>query len=168
MQSAYESNGIFSMTEKEGGKPKAAKRVNIVSVRLVKESSMLYKRRSIGSPADGYEIFKDFLEDLDREAFIVISLDTKNQPLSINVAHIGNINSSIVSPACVMRVALLSNAASIMVAHNHPSGNPEPSEADLITTKKLEEVGDLMGIRLLDHLIIGDGHFISLKEQGFL
>ena len=65
-----------------------------------------------------------FLEDLDREAFIVISLDTKNQPLSINVAHIGNINSSIVSPACVMRVALLSNAASIMVAHNHPSGNP--------------------------------------------
>ncbi|MPM40951.1 hypothetical protein SDC9_87600 [bioreactor metagenome] len=67
-----------------------------------------------------------------------------------------------------MRVALLSNAASIMVAHNHPSGNPEPSEADLVTTKKLEEVGDLMGIRLLDHLIIGDGHFISLKEQGFL
>ena len=168
MENVYESNDIFSMTEKEGDKPKAAKRVNIVSVRLVKESSMLYKRRSIGSPADGYEIFKDFLEDLDREAFVVISLDTKNQPLSINVAHIGNINSSIVSPACVMRVALLSNAASIMVAHNHPSGNPEPSEADLITTKKLEEVGDLMGIRLLDHLIIGDGHFISLKEQGFL
>ena len=67
-----------------------------------------------------------------------------------------------------MRVALLSNAASIMVAHNHPSGNPEPSEADLVTTKKLEEVGDLMGIRLLDHLIIGDDQFISLKEQGFL
>ena len=66
MKNIYESNGIFSMTEKEGDKPKAAKRVNIVSVRLVKESSMLYKRRSIGSPADGYEIFKDFLEDLDR------------------------------------------------------------------------------------------------------
>ena len=168
MKNVYESNDIFSMTEKEGDKHKAAKRVNIVSVRLVKESSILYKRRSIGSPADGQEIFKDISENLDREALIVISLDTKNQPQSINVAHIGNINSSIVSSACIMRVDLLSNAASIMVAHNHPSGNPEPSEADLITTKKLEEVGDLMGIRLLDHLIIGDGHFISLKEQGFL
>lgn len=70
MENAYESNGIFSMTEKEERKPKAAKRVNIVSVRLVKESSMLYKRRSISSPADGYEIFKEFLEDLDREAFV--------------------------------------------------------------------------------------------------
>jgi DNA repair protein RadC len=168
MKNAYEVNGNFSVAEKENRKPKAAKRVNIVSVRLVKEASMLYKRRSIGSPADSYEILKEFLEDLDREAFIVVSLDTKNQPLSINIAHIGNINSSIVSPACVMRVALLSNAASILVGHNHPSGNPEPSEQDLVITKKLEEVGELMGIRLLDHLIIGDGNYISLKEWGIL
>lgn len=145
-----------------------AKRVNIVSVRLVKEASMMYRKRRVGSPHDAYIIFKEFLEDLDREALVVLSLDNKNQPTSINTAHIGNINSSIISMSCVMRVAILSNAASIMVAHNHPSGCPEPSQQDIEVTKRLSEASELMGIRLLDHLIIGEESFISLREQDMI
>lgn len=119
MQNLYNLTGKIKTRESEKEWKMPAKRVDIVSVKLVKESSLMYKRRRIGCPEHGYEIFKDFLEDLDREAFVVISLDSKNQPVSINTAHIGSINTSVVSMACVMRVAILSNAASIMVAHNH-------------------------------------------------
>lgn len=167
MQNYYNSNGNIK-NRYHGEKKMPAKRVDIVTVKLVKESSLMYKRRRIGCPEHGYEIFKDFLEDLDREAFVVICLDTKNQPVSVNVAHIGNINSSVVSMTCVMRVAILSNAASIMVAHNHPSGCPEPSEQDIAVTRGLQQASELMGIRLLDHLIIGDNNFISLKEEGHM
>jgi DNA repair protein RadC len=90
-------------------KNQPAKRVNIVSVKLVKESSLLYKERSIKSPEDVYNLMKHFLDDLDREAFIVISLDTKNQPVSINICHVGSLNASIVHPREVMKSAILSN-----------------------------------------------------------
>ncbi|OXS60875.1 DNA repair protein RadC [Bacillus sp. DSM 27956] len=145
-----------------------AKRVNIVSVKLVRESSILYDRRSIRSPQDAYELLKGFLEDKDREHFIVVNLDTKNQPVSINICHIGSLNASIVSPREVMKSAILSSAASIMVAHNHPSGETTPSREDVDVTKRLVEAGKLMGIELLDHLIIGDGKFTSLKEKGYI
>jgi DNA repair protein RadC len=97
----------------------SAKRINIVSIKLVKESSILYKERNIRSPEDAYKLMKHFLEDLDREAFIVISLDVKNSPLSINICHVGSLNASIVHPREVMKSAILSNAASFMVGHNH-------------------------------------------------
>lgn len=146
----------------------SAKRVNVVSVKLVKETSLLYKKRSIRSPEDGYDLVKSFLEDKDRENFIVVALDTKNQPVSINVCHIGSLNSSLVSPREIMKTAILSSAASIIVAHNHPSGDTQESREDIEVTKRLSEAGKLMGIELLDHLIIGDGKYTSLKEKGFI
>lgn len=144
----------------------AAKRVDIVKIQMVKERSLLYKNRTVHSPQNGFDLMKQFLGDVDREHFIVMCLDTKNQPTSLNICHIGSLNSSLVHPREVFKPAILSNAASIMVGHNHPSGNPEPSEADIMMTKRLEEAGDLMGIRLLDHLIIGADTYISLKERG--
>lgn len=144
----------------------AAKRVDIVKIQMVKEGSLLYKNRTVHSPQNGFDLMKQFLGDVDREHFIVMCLDTKNQPTSLNICHIGSLNSSLVHPREVFKSAILSNAASIMVGHNHPSGNPEPSEADIMMTKRLEEAGDLMGIRLLDHLIIGEDTYISLKERG--
>lgn len=138
------------------------------SVKLVRESSILYERRSIRSPQDAYDLFKSFLEDKDREHFIVVSLDTKNQPVSINICHIGSLNASIVSPREVMKSAILSSAASIMVAHNHPSGEITESREDVEVTKRLAEAGKLMGIELLDHIIIGDGKYNSLKEKGVI
>ncbi|MFV9830531.1 JAB domain-containing protein [Bacillus stercoris] len=98
-----------------------AKRVNIVSVKLVRESSILNKRRSICSPNDAYGLIKNFLEDMDREHFVLVSLDTKNQPVSLNICHTGNIKASLVSPREFMKPAILSSSASIMVFHNHPS-----------------------------------------------
>lgn len=149
-------------------KNRPAKRVNIVSLKLVKESSMLYKDRSVRSPEDGYKLLKQFLEDKDREHFIVVALDTKNQPVSINICHIGSLNASIVHPREVMKSAILSNAASIIVGHNHPSGKVEPSREDIDVTKRLVEAGKIIGIDVLDHIIVGDDTFTSLKEKGYI
>lgn len=146
----------------------SAKRINIVSLKLVKESSILYKERSVRSPEDGYQLMKLFLADKDREHFIVASLDTKNQPVSINVCHIGSLNASIVHPREVMKSAILSNAVSIIVGHNHPSGLPEPSKEDIEVTRRLAEAGKIIGIDVLDHIIVGDESFISLKEKGYI
>lgn len=145
-----------------------AKRVNIVSVKMVKECSMLYKNRVIRSPEDGYRLLQQFLGEVDREHFIVVCLDTKNQPTAINVCHIGSLNASIVHPREVMKPAILSNAASILVGHNHPSGNSEPSQEDIHVTRKLVEAGKIIGIEVLDHIVMGEDEFVSLKEKGYV
>ncbi|WP_235069813.1 RadC family protein [Turicibacter sp. TJ11] len=145
-----------------------AKRINIVSIKMVKESSFLYQTRKISSPNDAYEMIKDQLEGLDREQFIIACLNTKNEPTNISVVAVGTLNKAIVHPREVFKTAILSNAASIMAFHNHPSGNAEPSQQDIQLTHRLVEAGELLGIKLLDHLIIGDGTFTSLKEKGYL
>lgn len=144
-----------------------AKRVNIVSVKLIKESSLLYKQRRVRSPQDSYELFKEYLGEVDREHFVVACLDTKNQPTNISTVHIGSLNASIVHPREVMKTDILSNAASIICCHPHPSGDPTPSPEDIDVTERLAEVGKIVGIELLDHIIIGDGKYISLKEKGY-
>lgn len=146
----------------------AAKRISIVSVKMVKESSFLYQTRQILSPSDAYEMIKDQLQDLDREQFIIACLNTKNEPTNLSVVAMGTLNKAIVHPREVFKTAILSNAASIMAFHNHPSGDTTPSQQDLQLTNRLYEAGELLGIKLLDHLIIGDGSFTSLKEKGYL
>ena len=144
------------------------KRINIVSIKLVKESSFLYQTLTISSPKDAYEMIKDQLQDLDREQFIIACLNTKNEPTNISVVSVGTLNKAIVHPREVFKTAILSNAASIMAFHNHPSGETTPSQQDIQLTNRLYEAGELLGIKLLDHLIIGDGTFTSLKEKGYL
>ena len=145
-----------------------AKRINIVSIKMVKESSFLYQTRQILSPKDAYEMIKEQLEGLDREQFIIACLNTKNEPTNITVVSVGSLNKAIVHPREVFKTAILSNAASIMAFHNHPSGETTPSQQDIQLTNRLYEAGELLGIKLLDHLIIGDGTFTSLKEKGYL
>ena len=145
-----------------------AKRINIVSIKMVKESSFLYQTRQILSPNDAYEMIKEKLEGLDREQFIIACLNTKNEPTNISVVSVGTLNKAIVHPREVFKTAILSNAASIMAFHNHPSGDTVPSQQDIQLTNRLYEAGELLGIKLLDHLIIGDGTFTSLKEKGYL
>ena len=144
------------------------KRINIVSIKLVKESSFLYQTLTISSPKDAYEMIKDQLQDLDREQFIIACLNTKNEPTNISVVSVGSLNKAIVHPREVFKTAILSNAASVMAFHNHPSGETTPSQQDIQLTKRLYEAGELLGIKLLDHLIIGDRTFTSLKEKGYL
>lgn len=146
-----------------------AKRINIVSIKMVRESSILYDVRKIGSPSDAAELGRRFLDEADGEELIVCCLDTKNQPISMSVVSIGSLNSSIVHPREVFKVAILSNAASIILFHNHPSGIADPSKEDISITTRLKEAGKLIGIELIDHIIIGsEGKYCSLKETGIL
>ena len=145
-----------------------AKRINIVSIKMIKEASFLYQTRTISSPNDAYEMIREQLEGLDREQFMIACLNTKNEPTNISVVAVGSLNTAIVHPREVFKTAILSNAASIMAFHNHPSGDTEPSQQDIQLTNRLYEAGELLGIKLLDHLIIGDGTFTSLKEKGYL
>ena len=144
-----------------------SKRVDLVSVKLIKESSILYEPRRISSPKDAFELGKKFLVDSDREKLVLICLDNKNQPTSINTVSIGSLNSSIVHPREVFKVAILSNSATIIIYHNHPSGDITPSKEDINITKRLKEAGKILGIELIDHIIVGSSNdYYSFKEKG--
>lgn len=145
-----------------------SKRVEIVKIKLVRESSFLYGKRRVNSPVEAYELGKVLMEETDREQLLVCCLDTKNQPLNLHVVSIGSLNASIVHPREVFKAAILSNAASIILYHNHPSGDPFPSAEDLSATERIRDCGKLMGIDLLDHLILGENTFYSMREKGDL
>lgn len=143
-----------------------AKRVSVVSLKMVRESSVLYQNRTINSPQDAVELIEPFLKDVDRECFLVVCVDTKNQPTAINIVSIGTLNSSLVHPREVFKIAILANAYGIILGHNHPSSDPTPSQEDKEVTRRLIEAGKVLGIEVLDHLIIGSNRHISLKERG--
>ncbi len=144
------------------------KRINIVSLKMVKENSILYGNRTINAPKDAFELVKLMLGEEDREKVIVIALDTKNQPTNLEVCSIGTLNMSVLHPREVFKMAIMSNACSILLAHNHPSGIPTPSNEDIDITKRMDEAGKLMGINLIDHIIIGNNNFYSFKENNRL
>lgn len=127
-------------------------------------------REKITSPDDGARIATKYIGDEDREVFLVLVLNTKNQVNAVHRCHIGSINASIVHPREVFKASILNNGASIIVAHNHPSYNSEPSREDIQVTKRLKEAGEILGIEVLDHLIVTDNprNYTSLKEKGYL
>lgn len=137
------------------------------SIKMVK-TEMETPQITIRTPDDCAKFLYNEIGDLDRENFCVMTLNTKNQITSFHIAHIGSLNASIVNPREVFKVAILQSANSIIVAHNHPSGNPTPSSEDIDMTKRLQHTGEIIGIPVLDHLVIGDSHFISLNEKGFM
>ncbi|MFC0299879.1 DNA repair protein RadC [Virgibacillus soli] len=122
----------------------------------------------IRSPEDGADYVMEEMRTLKQEHFVAIFLNTKNQIIHRQTIFIGSLNASIVHPREVYREAIKRSAASIIVAHNHPSGDPTPSQEDIHVTRRLAESGKMIGIELLDHLIIGDRKFVSLKEKGYL
>nr|WP_276208121.1 DNA repair protein RadC [Gracilibacillus thailandensis] len=126
------------------------------------------ERYVIRSPEDGANYVMEEMSSLKQEHFVTIFLNTKNQVIHRQTIFIGSLNASIVHPREVFREAIKRSAASIICAHNHPSGDPTPSQEDIHVTKRLSESGKMIGIELLDHLIIGDHKFISLKEKGYL
>ncbi|WP_412976130.1 RadC family protein [Ornithinibacillus sp. 179-J 7C1 HS] len=126
------------------------------------------ERYVIRSPEDGADYIMEELRNLNQEHFVVLFLNTKNQIIHRQTIFIGSLNASIVHPREVFREAVKRSAASIIVAHNHPSGDPTPSQEDIHVTKRLQESGKMIGIELLDHLIIGDHKFVSLKEKGYI
>jgi len=147
---------------------KHSKRVDIVSLKMVKESSISYANRKIASPNDAIDLIRVLLEDCDREKLVVCCLNTKNEPTNISTVSVGSLNSSIVHPREVYKTAIISNSASIIIAHNHPSGNTTPSKEDINITERLKQAGKIIGIELIDHLILGYGEYLSLKEKGYI
>ena len=112
--------------------------------------------------------FMSSLKDEAKEYFIALHLDGKNTISCLEVVSIGSLNQSVVHPREVFKTALLSSAAGIILVHNHPSGDPKPSDADRTTTRRLAEAGMILGIKILDHIIIGDGSYFSIVEGGML
>lgn len=119
-------------------------------------------------PQDVYEAVKSEMF-ADRETFVALYLNTKNRVIKKEVVSFGSLNANVVHPREVYKEAILNSAASVIVSHNHPSGDPTPSREDLEITEKLYQAGNIIGINLLDHVIIGEGgYFYSMKERGHL
>jgi len=125
------------------------------------------ERMVISSPKDVANLVMAEMAAFDQEHLRVVLLNTKNEVLGIQEIYIGNVNSSVVRPGEVLRPAVRDNAPSIILVHNHPSGDPTPSPEDVAITKELLAAGKLMGIELLDHLVVGSGNrYVSLNEKG--
>jgi DNA repair protein RadC len=122
-------------------------------------------RPQITSPTDAANLLMLEMGHLEQEHLRTVLLDTKNRVLETPTVYIGNVNASIIRAAEIFKNAIRANAAALIVAHNHPSGDPTPSPEDVQVTRSLVEAGKLLGIEVLDHIIIGRNQFISLKEK---
>lgn len=124
------------------------------------------RRPVIRTPGDVVAVVGAQMRHLDREHFRAALLNTRHEVLDIVTIAVGGLDSAPIHPREVFKEAIRRSAAAVILIHNHPSGNPEPSRDDLRITGRLVEAGRVVGIDVLDHLIIGDGHFISLRERG--
>lgn len=137
-----------------------------VKIQLVRETKPV-KKYVIKNSKDIYELVEEELKSADREIFLALSLNTRNRVLGINTVSIGSLNASLVHPREVFKPAILQNATSIILAHNHPSGDEKPSEEDLEITRRLAEAGKLLGIEIIDHVIVGN-KFYSFADNDLI
>ena len=143
--------------------------ISVFRLSLIKDHAMPYaKAAHVLSPQDVYELITEYLQGTDREHFIVLFLDSESKVIGINTVSIGTLTESLVHAREVFKGAILANAASIIVVHNHPSGTALASEADIMVTTKLKESGRILGIPIDDHVVIGEETFFSFKQQGLL
>ena len=119
---------------------------------------------SINESSDVYELVRDELISSDRERFLSVMLTSANHLIGVETVSVGSISSAIIKPRDVFKSAILGNAASIILCHNHPSGDLTPSDSDIEITKHLIEAGELLGVRVLDHLIISNQGYKSLRD----
>ena len=161
------SNSVESFTRQIGiGKDKAATLVAAFELsRRIKASDKWYSNKKITSPKDIADIFIPLLRDEVKEKFLVVCLNSSNQIIKFEIISIGNLNSSIVHPREVFKLAIVNNSANIFLVHNHPSGNLEPSREDIAITKRLVEAGNIFDIKVLDHLIIAGDNYTSLVKN---
>ena len=161
------SKSVEALTKSIGiGKDKAATLVAAFELaRRIKASDKWYSKKKITSPEDIAEIFIPRLRDEVKERFIIVCLNSSNQIIKYETISVGNLNSSIVHPREVFKVAIDNNSASIFLIHNHPSGNLEPSKEDVAITKRLVDAGNIFDIKVLDHIIIAGDNYTSLVEK---
>lgn len=124
------------------------------------------QRRQVVAPDDAVDVVRPLLADRDRECGVLVALDTRHRVIATTVVSIGTVGTTFLSPREVYRDALALGASAIVVAHNHPSGDPEPSADDHRITRRLADGGALLGIELLDHVVVGDPDWVSMARQG--
>jgi DNA repair protein RadC len=163
--------GIQVLSSKELQNVKGIGRVKSIQLKAIAEisnrlsKSYAVQRFKVSSPQSVANIFMEEMRYLAREHIKVLLLDTKNGIIKDSEISVGTVNASLVDPREVFKEALEYGAVNIILIHNHPSGDPTPSMDDIEVTKRVYEAGRVIGIELLDHIIIGDGEFISLKEK---
>lgn len=137
-----------------------------VRVALVKESEPS-ERVVLRGSGEVYALLREEAASWDRERFLTVILDNKHRLLGIDQVGIGSLTAAIVHPREVFKGIILANAAAFICVHNHPSGDPTPSKEDLEITRRLKEGADLLGIRFLDHVVIGAGRYVSFVDDGY-
>lgn len=159
---------LFELTQLDG--IKAVKATQILAVAELAKRYRSFRSGDeyrIGTPQDAANLVMNEMRDLKKEILRILILNTKNIVTATVDASVGTLSSSIVHPRDIFRDAIRRSAASIIMIHNHPSGDPTPSGDDINSTRRVKEAGKIIGIELLDHLIIGGGTFVSLKEKGY-
>lgn len=160
---------IEEMMEIKGvGEAKAIQILAAIELGKRLSKKELDNKYTIRSPEDAAHFLMPEMSSLQQENFVALFLNVKNQIMHRQTIFVGSLNASIVHPREIFREAIKRSTASIIVAHNHPSGNPTPSPEDIDVTNRLIEAGKIVGIDVLDHIIIGDHQFISLKEKGYI
>ena len=140
-------------------------RINVVSLKMVVNKKVVISSEEVNSKYIAGSIFQRELGELDRECFAVLCLDTKGKPTCFSIVHTGTLNQTLLHPREIFKVAISSNANSIIVGHNHPSGDVSPSQPDIENTKTIVSAGNLLGIQVLDHLIVSKHNTISLRSK---
>lgn len=143
-------------------------RIPVLRVSVVREGNIKVDSLVVRCSEDSAKILQTYMSDKDRECFVSLFLNCRHGLIGFNVAHIGDSNECIVSVKEVARAAILSNAVCVIFAHNHPSGNPEPSQEDRLMHKKLAEAFNLIGIKVLDNIITGDNNYYSFADNGLI
>ena len=143
-----------------------ADKLEQVAIRMV-EQPPLYSKAPMNNPDAAIRVMNEFLSQMDRELFCIVNLQADLTPINMNIVSVGSLNEALINPREIFKSAILSNAHSMMLIHNHPSGNLTPSTSDIQTTARMQELGELMGISLVDHIITGrDGNYYSFRDKG--
>ena len=139
-------------------------------IALVREPGVkLSEKPQVRFPAEAAPMIAQYIGESDREVFVVALLTIRHRVIGLHTVSVGCLSSSLVHPREVFKPAILAGCAALLIAHNHPSGDPDPSADDVALTRRLASAGALLGIEIIDHLIVGEaGRFVSLKERGFL
>ena len=143
-----------------------ADKLEQVAIRMV-EQPPLYSKEPMNNPDAAIRVMNEFLSQVDRELFCIVNLQADLTPINMNIVSVGSLNEALINPREIFKSAILSNAHSMMLIHNHPSGNLTPSTSDIQTTARMQELGELMGISLVDHIITGrNGNYYSFRDKG--
>ncbi len=152
-----------------GALPKAAAYfAPIYKIQLVRDGRQSMIKRQMGNPVDAATVLRFYLAGADREYFVVMLLDARLRVIGINTVSMGTLDSSVVTGREVFKAAMLANAHSIILGHNHPSGDPKPSSDDVAVTRDLVAAGKTLGIEVQDHIVIGELSHFSMKERGLM